>query len=202
MNIKIRSDYMSYYTEEELKSLGLSSYGKNVLISTRSTIYSPHTISIGSNVRIDDFCVLSGGNGEIRIGSYVHIAVFCAIFGAGGVELKDFSTLSSRVSVHSGSDDPSGNYLTNPTIPSEFLNVIKGKITLHKHVCIGSGSTVLPNVEIGEGSIIGANSLVAKDIPEWGVYLGVPVRKINTRQQGLLELEKKLLAQNEQQADA
>jgi acetyltransferase-like isoleucine patch superfamily enzyme len=110
--------------------------------------------------------------------------------------------LSSRVSIYSASEDFSGNYLTNPTIPQEFLNVIKGKVILHKHAGIGSGSTVLPNVQIGEGSIIGANSLVAKDIPEWGIYLGVLVRKINTREQELLKLEAKLLAQNELQADA
>ena len=61
----------SFYSEEELKSLGLKHYGKNVLISRKCSIYSAESISIGNHVRIDDFCILSG---EITIGDYCHIS--------------------------------------------------------------------------------------------------------------------------------
>ena len=61
----------SFYNEEELKEIGLKVYGKNVLISRNATIYGADKISIGDNVRIDDFCILSG---NISLGSYIHIA--------------------------------------------------------------------------------------------------------------------------------
>lgn len=52
----------SFYTEAELKELGLKSFGKSVLLSKKVSIYGAKNISIGNNVRIDDFCILSGQN--------------------------------------------------------------------------------------------------------------------------------------------
>lgn len=45
----------SFYSEDELKSIGLKTYGENVLISRFARIYGAKNISIGNNVRIDDF---------------------------------------------------------------------------------------------------------------------------------------------------
>ena len=50
----------SFYSQEELMKIGFLSVGKNVLISKKASIYNPSVISIGNNVRIDDFCILSG----------------------------------------------------------------------------------------------------------------------------------------------
>lgn len=58
----------NFYNEVELKNLGLKSYGENVLISKKCSIYGAENIEIGNNVRIDDFCILSG---EIKIGNCV-----------------------------------------------------------------------------------------------------------------------------------
>src|SRR4051794_31862358 len=152
----------------------------------------PDKISIGSNVRIDDFCCLIGGQKGINIGSYVHIAFFCIVLGNGGITLEDFSGLSSRVALYSATDDYSGISLTNPTVPKKYLNVSQGEVILNKHVIIGTGSTILPNVEIGEGSAVGAHSLVIKDLDSWGIYVGSPVTRIKKRNNNLLELEKQL----------
>ncbi|EQD33256.1 galactoside O-acetyltransferase, partial [mine drainage metagenome] len=62
---------MSFLDAAELKALGLDSYGKNVLISRKCSIYGASRIELGDNVRIDDFCVLSAGDGGIKIGSYI-----------------------------------------------------------------------------------------------------------------------------------
>ena len=50
----------SFYTENELKQIGFKRIGENVLISRKASIYQPELIEIGNNVRIDDFCILSG----------------------------------------------------------------------------------------------------------------------------------------------
>ncbi len=180
---------MGFYTREELEKIGFKSLGENVLISDKVSIYSPKNISIGNNVRIDDFCVLSAGDGYINIGNYIHIAVFTTIFGAGGVEIEDFSTTSSRVAIYSITDDYSGETLTNPIIPEKYKKLTYKEVKIKKHSIIGTGSVILPGVTLDEGTSIGANSLVLKSTEPWGIYVGSPVRRIKDRKKDLLELE-------------
>ena len=49
----------SFYSRSELEHIGFATIGKNVLLSRKASIYSPAMISIGDNVRIDDFCIVS-----------------------------------------------------------------------------------------------------------------------------------------------
>ena len=186
---------MSYYSEKELKSLGLASFGKNVQISRKSSIYNPGRIAIGNHVRIDDFCVLSAGEGGIEIGDYVHIAVFCLLIGAGKIKMADFSGLSSRVSVYSSNDDYTGEHLTNPTVPEEFTGVTSDDVLINKHVIIGASAVILPGVTLEEGASVGSLSLVTKNCESFGVYFGSPSRKVGERKRNLLELEKQLREQ-------
>ena len=183
----------SFYSREELIEIGFKKIGENVLISRKTSFYSPEKIEIGSNVRIDDFCVLSGGKG-IKIGNDVHIACFCVLYGNEKIELKDFCGLSSRVAVYTASDDYSGFSLTNPTVPGKYKSkMIKGPVILKKHVVIGTNSTIMPNVTVGTGTSIGAHSFVTQSLEKFGIYFGIPVRKIGKRSKRLLELEKRLL---------
>lgn len=178
----------SFYTEQELGKLGFKSYGKNVLISRKACFYGADKIVIGNNVRIDDFCVLSG---RITIGSNVHIAVYSALFGGNtGIEMGDFSGLSSRNVIYAESDDYSGEYLTNPTVPDEYRNIICGKVIIGKHVIIGAGCTILPGVRIGEGAAIGSMSLVNESMPEWQMCYGIPCKGYKERSRKLIEMEK------------
>ena len=55
-----------------------------------------------------------------------------------------------------------------------------GKVKIEKDVYIGAKTTILPGCVIGEGSIIGANSLVNKDVPAYSVAAGNPVKVICT----------------------
>ena len=179
----------SYYSIEELKEIGFANIGHNVMISRKASIYGADKISIGNNVRIDDFCLLSG---RIQLGDYIHIAVYSALFGGSeGIEMKNFTTVSSRCALYAVSDDYSGEAMTYPMAPDCFLRRINKKIILNKHVLIGTGSTVLPGVEIGEGTAVGAMSLVNKSLGEWGIYAGIPCSRLKERSKYLLELEQK-----------
>ena len=86
----------SFYTREELDYLGIKEIGKDVLISKKASIYSPEKIKIGSHVRIDDFCILSG---EIEIGNYVHISAYVALYGKAGIKIGDFCGCSARCTI-------------------------------------------------------------------------------------------------------
>jgi dTDP-4-amino-4,6-dideoxy-D-glucose acyltransferase len=173
----------------ELAALGLAAFGENVLISRRASLHGVSRIRLGSNVRIDDFCVLSAGAGGIEIGSYVHVAVFCLLIGAGSISVGDFANISSRVSVYTSSDDYSGTTMTNPMIPDQFRAVDTRPVEIGRHVIIGSGSVVLPGVELGEGCAIGALSLVTGKCQDFTIYAGVPAVDRGKRKTGLLALE-------------
>src|SRR4051794_15517212 len=111
---------MAMLTGEAVAALGFASVGRNVQVSDHASIYGAERIALGSNVRIDDFCVLSAGPGGISIGNFVHIAVYSSLMGAGKITFADFSGLSSRVAIYSSNDDYSGATMSNPTVPSQF----------------------------------------------------------------------------------
>lgn len=178
-----------YYSNDELKELGLKSVGTDVFISKKTSIYNPSNITIGSNVRIDDFCILSAGSEGISIGNHVHIACYSLLIGKEKIVLSDYSGLSSRVSIYSTTDDYSGNYLTNPTVPSRFRNPISKPVTLHKHVIVGASSVILPGVTLDEGVAVGANCLVTKSFKAFSVLFGSPAKVIKQRSNVLLDLE-------------
>lgn len=179
----------SFYSESELAKIGFEKIGENVQISRFVQFYSPDKMEIGSNVRIDDFCILSG---DIKLGDYIHIAAYSGLYGRGGIVMKDFSSISSRVSIYSSNDDYSGGALTNPTVPEEFRNAEYAKVIINKHCIIGSGTVILPGVEIGEGTAVGSMSLCNKDIEEWSIYAGIPAKYIKKRKKDLLIKEREL----------
>lgn len=186
---------MAFLTEAELKKIGFENVGNDVLISDKASIYNPSKISIGSNVRIDDFCVLSAGEGGIVIGDYVHIAVFVLLIGKGKIVFDDFSGVSSRVSIYSSNDDYTGAYLSNPTVHDTYKNVTVADVHIGRHALIGSGTVVLPGVTISDGAAVGALSLVNRDCDEFKVYSGVPAKYLKERRRDLLNLEKEFLSQ-------
>ena len=184
---------MAWLTTEQIKDMGFAQVGDNVFLSNKASYYNCKNIRIGNHVQIDDFCVLSAGEGGIDIGNYIHITVFSSLIGAGNISLADFSGLSSRVTIYSSNDDYSGEFMTNPMIPAEFTNVQHGDVKIGRHVIIGSGSIILPNVILEEGVAVGALSLIRKNCEAFGIYSGSPAKKIGERKRDLLELEKVFL---------
>lgn len=96
------------------------------------------------------------------LGKKTDIGAFTYINSTHGVEIQDEVQIGSHCSIYSKS-----------TIDDK-----QGKVTLKKNCRIGSHSTVLPGITIGENSIIGAHSLVNKDIPDNVIAFGVPVKII------------------------
>ncbi|MEN9304681.1 MAG: hypothetical protein RL264_3110 [Bacteroidota bacterium] len=182
-----------YLTEHDLQDFGFKSLGKNVRISSGACVYGAENISIGDNVRIDDFVILSAKHGHITIGNHVFIARSCHLSGYYGIELHDFTTLAANITIYSASDDYLGRHLTNQVLPLKYTARIGGPVILEKHVIIGCGSTIIGGVIINEGASVGAMSLVNKDLESWGVYVGIPCKRIREREKNLLELEKEFL---------
>ncbi len=180
-------------SREAIDALGFSAVGENVLISARASFYGAGRISLGNNIRIDDFCVLSAGLGGISLGDHVHLAIYTSLVGAGRITLSDFCNISSRVAIYSSSDDYSGTTMTNPTVASEFTGVTHADVFLGKHVIVGSGSVILPGVTLEAGVAVGALSIVNKNCEAFGIYAGNPVRRIKERKRDLLDLERRFM---------
>ena len=184
----------SFYTPEELALLGLKAYGEDVLISRYARLYSPENISLGSHVRIDDFCILSG---HITLGSHIHISAYCALHGAMGITMYDYTGISAQSIIYSAMDDFSGEYLIGPMSPNCTTNVQGGEVVLERFVQIGAQCLVFPNIRMSEGSVLGAKSML-KFSPspsqekgwkskKWTIYAGIPARPIKSREKGLLK---------------
>lgn len=183
----------SFLSEEEIKDLGFRRVGLNVQISRLASFYGTGNIIIGDNVRIDDFCILSG---RITIGNYIHVAAGCYLYGGEeGIELNDFVNLSSRIVIYAKSDDYSGLTLTNPIIPDKYKQVFEAKVVLQRHVLLGTGCVVLPGVIIEEGVSVGSLSLINQSLPAWKVCAGIPAKPIKDRKKDLLILEQEFLSE-------
>lgn len=186
-----------FYTEKDLVDVGFKSIGRNILIDKNCTIIGLNNISIGSNVRIDAYTTITASEGGgLTIGSNIHIAGYCLLAASGGIIMEDFSAISHGTKIYSASDDYSGGYLTNAVIPDKYKNVKRGLVTLKKHSLIGSSSVLLPGVVVGEGTTVGAMSLVSKSLDDWSVYAGIPAKKIKDRPKDLLKLEHEYVREN------
>lgn len=173
-------------------NLGFRQVGQDVIIWPLAKIISPEAISLGNSVIIDDFVLIMGGKKTV-IGSFVHIASFTSITGGGEFIIEDYAGLSGGIRVHTGNENYLGNCLTNPTVPHPYRIPIRSFVHIKKHAIVGANSVILPGVTIGEGAVIGANSLVTKDCDPWRIYVGSPAKPLRFRPKDrIFELEAQL----------
>ncbi len=184
-----------YLNESELRAEGFAALGNGVAIARNCTVIGTANVTIGNNVRIDGYCTIVASEAPIVIGSNVHIGAYCLLSGGEGIEMHDFSGLSQGVKIYTRSDDYGGEHLTNPTVPAKYTGGARGKVTLGRHVIVGSGSVILPGATLADGCSVGALSLVNYDLEAWGVYSGCPAKKRKDRSRGLLRLEREYLAE-------
>lgn len=155
--------------------------GKNVKIFDYAKIVKPEVIEIGDYSEIDDFTFIYGGKG-IKIGRYVHISRFVSIIGGGELFLGDYTVLADGTRILTGTDNYHGGYRMSTILPEEQRNPKISFVRVKKDAFIGTNSIVHPGVTIGEGAIIGSNSLVLKDITPWTINVGSPTKVIGKRE--------------------
>lgn len=182
---------MGYLNQEDLDSMGFAQLGKNVKISDKASIYEPEKMEIGDNSRVDDFCVVSG---RIIMGRNVHFAPHCLVAGGSrGIRFGDFSGLAYHVQVFTQSDDYSGSAMTNPTVPTAYKLETKLPVVVGRHSIVGSGSIIVPGVNLEEGTAVGALSLLLESTEPWSIYAGIPAKKLRGRSRDMLQMEQKYL---------
>lgn len=111
----------------------------------------------------------------VQCGSHVRIAPFTHIWGGGGVTIGSYVMIGSHTAITSETHDPSADVM--------FESHLVGPVRIENNVWIGAHVSVLPNVTIGEGSVVGAGSVVNKDIPPNAIAVGVPAKVLRYRNQ-------------------
>lgn len=172
---------MQNYSQEELEHL-LGAVGQNVAIHRSVAFFNPKQIFLGSNVRIDCFCLLSAGAEGIYIDDYSHLGAATHLFGIGGrIHIQSFVGISSRVSIFTSSDDYTDGYLATPMVPAEFRKLENAPVTVSKAAVIGCGSVVMPGVTLQEAAAVGAMSFVKNDVETSTLVAGIPAKELRLR---------------------
>lgn len=158
--------YLRYFTR----------LGKNVFFEGYNGWGGSTKIFCGDNVWFGRNSFVGGNNGRINIGNNVHLAYGVIVISYDSITIGDDVLIGEYTSIR----DHDHNFKKGKLIREQELTT--SPIVIEKNVWIGRGCTILQGVTIKTGSVIGANSLVNDDIPEYSVAAGSPakiIKKIN-----------------------
>ena len=189
-----------------LKSLGLKKRGKILFIGKNVKLKHKNFIKLGNGVTLDDYVVLDGLSEDglilgdnVKVGSYTIIACsgslknlgkgikigsnsgigdFCYFGAAGGIKIGRNVIMGQNVRFHSENHN-----FNRIDIPRKDQGVTNKGIVISDDCWIGSGVVFLDGIQVGEGCVIGANTLVNKDIPPYSVAVGNPVKVSKNRKE-------------------
>jgi len=160
----------------------LGSMGKGCIIDVGVSFSHPRNIFLDNFVFIDQYCQFLCSTGYVKVGKRTHIAPFCVILGQAGVEIGNFVGITPGVKIISSSDWPGdGKRICGPMVPRSQRKLKEGKVTIKNEAYIGSNSIIMPGVTIGEGAVIGANTIISNDVDPWTIVIGIPPRVIGKR---------------------
>lgn len=154
--------------------------GDRVIIGESSwfDIEDPESeIRIGDEVKIARYCTFRAGPGDILIDEQVNFGAFNFIAGYGGIEIGKYSAMGHHVVIMTYN-----HIFEDPSTPIRFQDVELKKVRIGEGVWLGTHVVVLPDVTIGDNSVVGAGAVVTKDIPSYSIAVGVPAKVIKKRE--------------------
>ena len=114
--------------------------------------------------------------GQIQIGEDTRLNRGCTLTSYAQIRIEDFTIIGEFVSIRDA------NHGLKRGEPMRYQPHTCEPILIGRDVWIGRGSCILPGVTIGEGAVIGANSVVTRDIPDFAIAAGVPAKVIKIRE--------------------
>ncbi len=159
---------------------------KKIRIDWRSIkIINPSCIVFGANFSAGQGLWLHAidTDSKIVLGDNINISDWTHIAALDSVVIESGCLIGSRVLITDHSHGSTSDLRTDFKLPPNQRPLLsKGPIRIGRNVWIGDGVVVLPNVNIGEGSVIAANSVVNKNIPPFSVVAGSPAKVIKMEQ--------------------
>lgn len=176
----------------------LGACGRHVVFGQNVALRHPHKIHIGSNVVVDDNClldakgernrgitigdgvfigrnsILSCKDGDIELADGANIGFNCEIFSASRVTIGRQTLMAAYAYVIGGDHD-----FSDPTKPVLAQTRTSAGVTIGAGAWIGAGAKILDGVAIGDGAVIGAGAVVRDDVPARAIAVGIPARLVN-----------------------
>lgn len=151
--------------------------GKNVYIGKHCTLKGKSNIVLEDGVTVRPYAQIWSGGGTVRIGRGSEIGERCRISIANSLEIGEKVLLSPNVYI----TDCDHEYRNVDISVIEQGIVQKGqKVSIGEGSYIGINAVIVGNVKIGKHCVIGANSIVNKDVPDFCVAVGCPVKIIKS----------------------
>jgi acetyltransferase-like isoleucine patch superfamily enzyme len=178
----------------------LGACGRNVVFGQHVTIRHPHKVRIGSNVVIDDNClidakgdanagitigsgvfvgrnsILSCKNGDIEIADGANIGFNCEVFSASRVAIGRDTLLAAYCYVIGGDHD-----FSDPAAAVLAQGRRSAGVTIGAGAWLGAGAKILDGVTIGDRAIVGAGAVVRDAVPDAAIAVGMPARVVGHR---------------------
>ena len=106
---------------------------------------------------------------HIFLGKDVFINADCLFVDLGGIHIADHALIAPRVTILTVDHDVD---------PERRRSVVTAAVRIERNAWIGAGATICPGVTVGENSVVGAGSVVTKDVPANVVVAGVPAKVV------------------------
>lgn len=152
--------------------------GKNTIIEARCRL----SLQYGGTIKIGNNCILYSGatiithGGNIEIGDYSTVNPYAVIYGQSWTIIGNGVRIATQVVII-----PSNHRFDDISQPIYKQGLTYKGIKIEDDVWLGAGVKVLDGVTIGKGSVIGAGSVITKNLDPYGVYVGVPAKLIKKR---------------------
>jgi len=195
-----RAGALGLVLRKTLYPLLLGACGRNVVFGQNVVLRHPHKIRIGSNVVIDDNClldakgagnrgidiadgvfvgrntILSCKDGDIALAEGANIGFNCEIFSASRVAIGRRVLMAAYTYIVGGDHD-----FSDPSAPVLAQGRRSAGVAVGDGAWLGAGAKILDGVTIGDGAIIGAGAVVREDVPASAIAAGVPARLVGSR---------------------
>lgn len=146
-------------------------------------------ICIGKNSQVRAHLMVFGHGGKISIGDYCYIGEQTRIWSAGEITIGNRVLIAHNVNIHDNNSHPTDAQKRHEDFVEIFTNGFQKENSLNEKpvkigddVWIGFNSTIMKGVTIGNGAIIGACSMVTKDVEPYTMVAGSPatfIKKLN-----------------------
>jgi acetyltransferase-like isoleucine patch superfamily enzyme len=196
-----RAGALGLALRKALYPLLLGSCGRNVVFGQNVVLRHPHKIHIGSNVVVDDHClldakgtanhgirigdgvfvgrntILSCKNGDIELADGANIGFNCELFSASRVTIGRDVLMAAYCYIIGGDHD-----FSDPSAPVLAQARTSTGVTICDGAWLGAGAKILDGVQLGAHAVIGAGAVVREDVPAHAIAVGVPARVVSSRQ--------------------
>jgi acetyltransferase-like isoleucine patch superfamily enzyme len=178
----------------------LGSCGRNVVFGQNVVLRHPHKIHVGSNVVVDDNClldakgasnrgirigdgvfvgrntILSCKDGDIDVADGANLGFNCEVFSASRVSIGRNVLMAAYAYVIGGDHD-----FSDPALPVLEQSRSSAGVSIGDGVWMGAGAKILDGVRVGDHAVIGAGAVVRDEVPARAIAVGVPARVVATR---------------------